>query len=232
MRTLFFLPLLFLVSNVLAQNQLSEKEVEKMAADAEKMMKDPRYKKAMAEAGVEDDDEEAPERFPAPNKALMATVPAQPMNKGTMSAYLSNLYTAYKTKMPIGAVQAAQQASTVLDNDANKIGLTAVSNWYNGAPKEAILMAITASMKNPDNKMLLNNLGALLNMGGAPYHALPILKTLVSEFPTNPMFLNNLGQAYTGAGELDTAMYYFKRCIQESPNHPEANNTAGQIEAS
>jgi len=235
MRTLFLLPLLFLAGNVLAQ-KLSEKDLEKMAAEAEKMaekvMKDPRYKKAMADAGVDEDDDEAPERFPAKNKAMMATVPSQPMNKGVMSSYLSNLYTAYKTKMPIGAVQAAQQAGIKLGNDPDKLGVAAVTNWYNGAPKEAILMAITASMKNPDNKILLNNLGALLNMGGAPYHALPILKTLVSEFPNNPMFLNNLGQAYTGAGELDTAMYYFRRCIQESPNHPEANNTAGHIEQS
>jgi tetratricopeptide (TPR) repeat protein len=232
MRTLFLLPLLFLISNVLAQKQLSEKELEQMAAQAEKMMNDPRYKKAMAEAGNNDSDEEEPERFPTPNPARMATVPSQPMNKGVMSSYLSNLYTAYKTKIPIAAVQAAQQAGIKLGNDPDKLGVAAVSNWYNGAPKEAILMSIMASMKNPENKMLLNNLGALLNMGGAPYHALPILKTLVSEFPNNPIFLNNLGQAFTGAGELDTAMYYFKRCIQESPHHPEANNTAGQIEAS
>jgi tetratricopeptide (TPR) repeat protein len=224
---------MFLFNHAIAQKQFSEKELEKMAADAEKMTKDPRYKKAMADAGVDTDiDEDAPERFPTTNKTLMASVPSQPMNKGAMSSYLSNLYTAYKTKMPIGAVQAAQQAGIKLGNDPDKLGVAAVTNWYNGAPKEAILMAITASMKNPDNKMLLNNLGALLNMGGAPYHALPILKTLVSEFPNNPMFLNNLGQAYTGAGQLDTAMYYFRRCIQESPNHPEANNTAGHIEQS
>jgi tetratricopeptide (TPR) repeat protein len=233
MKQILSLILLLTSSSAIAQKQFSEKEIQKMAADAEKMAekfkKDPRYKPGMVEAYEK---KEASTNFPAKNKALMATIPNQPMNKGVMSAYLSNLYTAYKTKMPIGAVQAAQQASEALNNDANKIGITAVSNWYNGAPREAVLMAITASIKNPDNKMLLNNLGALLNMGGAPYHALPILKTLVSEFPKNPMFLNNLGQAYTGAGELDTAMYYFKRCLQESPNHPEANNTAGQIEAS
>lgn len=232
MRTLFLLPLLFLLSNVLAQKQLSEKDLKQLSAQAEKMMKDPRYKKAMAEAGNNDVNNEALERFPSPSPARMATVPSQPMSKGVMSSYLSNLYTAYKTKVPVAAVQAAQQAGIKLGNDPEKLGVAAVTNWYNGAPKEAILMSIAASMKNPDNKMLLNNLGALLNMGGAPYHALPILKTLVSEFPNNPMFLNNLGQAYTGAGELDTAMYYFKRCIQESPHHPEANNTAGQIEAS
>ena len=183
MKTLLLLPVFILFGQAIAQKPLSEKELEKMAADAEKMaekvMKDPRYKKAMAAEGLGDDyGEEKPQRFPTTNKAMMASVPSQPMNKGAMSSYLSNLYTAYKTKMPVGAVQAAQQAGIKLGNDPEKLGVAAVSNWYNGAPKEAILMAITASMKNPDNKLLLNNLGALLNMGGAPYHALPILKNL------------------------------------------------------
>jgi len=230
MRT-FLLPLVFFVSIAAHAQKMSQKELEKMAAQAEQMaekvMKDPRYKKAMAEA----DEEVTTTSFPVKNKALMATVPNQPLSKPALSTYLNNLYTAYKTKVPVSAVNAAQQAGIKLGNDPDKLGIAAVSSWYNGAPKEAVLMAINASMKKPEDKLLLNNLAALLNMGGAPYHSLPILKTLVSELPDNPMVLNNLGQAFTGAGELDSAMYYFRRCIKQSPHHPEANNTAGQIEA-
>jgi tetratricopeptide (TPR) repeat protein len=232
MRRYLLLPLLLISICVNAQKKYTEQDLEKMAANAEKMaekvMKDPRYKKAMAEE-IEVNETEG---FPSKNKALMATVPSQPLSKPGMSSYLNNLYTAYKTKMPVGAVAAAQQAGINLGNDPDKMGAAAVSSWYNGAPREAILLGISASMKKPEDPLLLNNLSALLNMGGAPYHSLPILRTLVSQYPNNPMILNNIGQAYTGAGELDSAMVYFARCIKQSPNHPEANNTAGQIEES
>jgi tetratricopeptide (TPR) repeat protein len=231
MNRLFFLPLLLTISTLRAQNDIAGKEVEGLASGMGKHSNGVQVKAGMASRTFADDDDRN-EVFPIPNKAMLATVPAEPMNKGVMSGYLSNLYTAYKTKVPVAAVAAAQQAGIKLGNDPDKLGVAAVTNWYSGAPHEAILMAITASMKKPEDKLLLNNLGALLNLGGAHYHALPIFRTLVHTFPDNPMVLNNLGQSYAGVGELETAMFYFRKCIQVSPNHPEANNTAGHIEAS
>jgi tetratricopeptide (TPR) repeat protein len=231
MKKYLLVTLLFFSYTSWSQTRLSDKDLERMIANAEKMansvMKDPRYKKAMEEEGQGDE----LQGFPKRNPELLASIPAKPLAKPALSSYVKNLYTAYKTKLPVAAVSHLQQVEVKTGGDPDKLAAAAISNWYNGGPKEAILMALSASVKNPDDKLLLNNLSAMLNMGGASQHAIPILRTLVSEYPENPMLLNNLGQAFAGVGELDTAMYYFRRCIEKSPHHPEANNTAGQIEA-
>ncbi len=132
--------------------------------------------------------------------------------------------------MPIGAIQAAQKASEALGGNADKLGVAGLSAWYNGAQEQGMLLLLQAGTKKPEDPLLLNNIGALLNAGGAARHALPVLHTLAGRYPDNPMLLNNLGQAYAGIGQLDTAMKYFARVFRKSPQHPEARNTAGQIE--
>lgn len=225
------LALVLLTGSTIAQENMSEKELEEMIRRAEKMAEraksDPRMKKAMEEA---EEEENRPKRFPARDNAALAAVPAKPMNNGSMSGYLQNLYTAYKTKMPIGAIQAAQKASEALGGNADKLGVAGLSAWYNGAQEQGILLLLQAGVKKPEDVLLLNNIGALLNAGGAARHALPVLHTLAGRYPDNPMLLNNLGQAYAGVGQLDTAMKYFARVFKKSPQHPEARNTAGQIE--
>ena len=231
MKFISILALALLSGSAFAQENMSEKELEELIRRAEKMAEkaklDPRMKKAMEE---EEEAENKPKKFPARNNAVLAALPAKPMNNGSMSSYLQNLYTAYKTKMPIGAIQAAQKATETLGGNADKMGVAGVSAWYNGAREEGILMLLQAGAKKPEDPLLLNNLGALLNAGGAARHALPVLQTLVNRYPENPMLLNNLGQAYAGVGQLDTAMKYFARVFKKSPQHPEARNTAGQIE--
>ncbi|MGN6417887.1 MAG: tetratricopeptide repeat protein [Pseudobacter sp.] len=231
MKYFVLLAMVLLTGSTFAQENMSEKELEEMIRRAEKMAEkvqaDPRMKKMMEE---EEAEERKPKKFPARNPALMASLSAKPMNSAGMSSYLQNLYTAYKTKMPLSAVQAAQKAAQTLGGDADKLGISGLAYWCNGSQHEAVLMMLQAGIKKPEDPLLLNNLGALLNLGGAARHALPVLRTLASRYPENPMVLNNLGQAYAGVGELDTAMKYFARVFRKSPQHPEARNTAGQIE--
>ncbi|WP_127130539.1 tetratricopeptide repeat protein [Pseudoflavitalea rhizosphaerae] len=231
MKFIAMMALALLTGSAFAQENMSEKELEELIRRAEKMAEKaksgPGMKKAMEE---EVKAENKPKKFPTRDNAALAALPAKPMSNGNMSSYLQNLYTAYKTKMPVGAIQAAQKATEALGEDADKMGVAGVSAWYNGAPEQGILLLLQAGAKKPEDPLLLNNLGALLNAGGAARHALPVLHTLVSRFPENPMLLNNLGQAYAGVGQLDTAMKYFARVFRKSPQHPEARNTAGQIE--
>jgi tetratricopeptide (TPR) repeat protein len=224
------LALVLLSGSTFAKNDMSEKELKELMRRAEKMAEkvksDPRMKQALKE----EEEENKPRRFPVRDNAALAAIPASPMSNGSMSSYLQNLYTAYKTKMPVGAIQALQKASEAFGGNADKLGIAGVSAWYNGAEEAGILMLMQAGIRKPDDPLLLNNLGALLNASGAARHALPVLKTLVSRYPENPMLLNNLAQAYAGVGQLDTAMKYFARVFKKSPQHPEARNTAGQIE--
>lgn len=52
-------------------------------------------------------------------------------------------------------------------NDPAKAVLAAIINWYNDAPHEAILMAMNAAVKKPEDVLLLNDPTALLSIGGA-----------------------------------------------------------------
>lgn len=230
MKFLTVLAMVLLTGSAFAQENMSEKELEALIRKAEKMAEkvksDPRMKQAMQE----EEEENKPKRFPARDNIALAAIPAKPMSDGSMSAYLRNLYTAYKTKVPVGAIQAMQKATDAFGGDADKMGIAGLSAWYNGAEEAGVLMLMQAGIKKPEDPLLINNLGALLNASGAARHALPLLHTLVSRYPENPMLLNNLGQAYAGVGQLDTAMKYFNRVFKKSPQHPEARNTAGQIE--
>lgn len=224
------LALVLLSGSIFAQEDMSEKELQELIRRAEKMAEkaksDPRMKQAMEE----EEEENKPKKFPDRDNIALAALPSKPMNSGSMSAYLQNLYTAYKTKMPSGAVQAMQRASETFSGNADKLCVAGVAAWYNGAEEAGILMLMQAGIKKPEDPLLLNNLAALLNASGAARHALPVLHTLISRYPENPMLLNNIGQAYAGVGQLDTAMKYFNRVFKKSPQHPEARNTAGQIE--
>lgn len=223
--------LALLSGSAYAQEEMSEKQLEELIRKAEKMAdkarKDPRFKQAMAE---EIEEENRPKRFPAKDNTLFANLSPTPMTNNGLSGYLQKLYTAYKTKLPVGAVDAAQKASAALNGNADKMGIAGIAAWYNGAKSEGLLLLLQAGAKKPEDGLLLNNVSALLNIGGAPRHSLPVLRTLVQRYPENAMVLNNIGQAYAGVGELDTAMKYFGRCLKKSPQHPEANNTCGQIE--
>jgi tetratricopeptide (TPR) repeat protein len=225
-----FLFAAFFISVVHASAQdINEKELQRMVEQAQKMAekarKDPRYKQALAEVERE---ENKPKTFPAKSKLSLPSL----FTQDDISSYLKKLYLAYKNRLPAYAVADAQKASVQLAGNADKMAAAAICSWYNGAMGAAVLLALEASAKKPYDDLMLNNLGAMLNMGGAAMHALPILRALQQKFPENPMVLNNVGQAYAGVGQLDTAMKYLVRCIKKSPYHPEANNTAGYIEKS
>ena len=217
--------LLYIFCLIMGASSHAQKLSAETEALARQIMSDPAFSKAM-----ENEDDEIKKNFPLPNKTALSALPATPANEGQMSGYLKKLYTAYKTNLPIGAVDAVQASMKLLGQDGDKLSITSMSSWYNGSQAEATLMALQAGIQKPGDPLILNNLGAMLHMAGASYHALPVLRSLYNRFPENPMILNNIGQAYAGVGQLDTAMKFFGRCIKKSPHHPEANNTAGQIE--
>lgn len=168
--------------------------------------------------------------FPKQNKALWGLVHAGPMTTLEIKNYLNKLHLTLLPKIPLTARQNAEKIAIQLKKNSGDIGNTAVVTWYSGAKNEGLILALNACIENPEDKLMLNNFAALLNLDSKEKLALPILKTVVASESNNAMILNNLGQTYAGLGELDSAMHYLGACIQIEPNHPEANNTAGQIE--
>lgn len=169
-------------------------------------------------------------QFPEKNKLLLASIPKNIFTQAELVSYCNVLYKQLSAKIDPAKIKAVNAGLITLGENAYKLNLAAVASWYNGAPEEALLMAIKGVTLDPGYDVLLNNVAAMLNLGGLEYKAIPILKILLEKYPDNPMVLNNMGQAYAGLGATDTAMIFFAGCIRHSPNHPEANNTAGQIE--
>lgn len=170
-------------------------------------------------------------KFPPKNTALLAALPKKTFTKAELVTFLNDIYSQISKKLTTGVAASVQAIAAKYNNDGNAMGDAAITGWYSNYLEEGLLLIIKASINNPDNKLLLNNCAALLNMGGIEHKAIPILKYLLQSYPENSVVLNNLGQAYAGLGETDTAMLYLGRCIRSEPEHPEACNTAGQIEA-
>ncbi|MEO8404299.1 MAG: hypothetical protein ABI480_06880, partial [Chitinophagaceae bacterium] len=170
-------------------------------------------------------------KFPPKNAAKMAAIPKKVFTKTELLSFLNDLYTQLSKKLPPGVAASVQSLANRYQNDANKMGMLAVSGWYTDHREEGLLLIIKAALTDPGNNLVLNNCGAILNMSGIEFKAAPLLRYLVQSNPDDPMVLNNLGQTYAGLGETDTAMYYLGRCLKSDPDNIEANNTCGQIEA-
>lgn len=170
-------------------------------------------------------------KFPPKNTGLLASIPKKVFTKTELLSFLNALYTHVSKKMPPAIALSVQAIAKKYNNDGNRMEDAAISGWYGGYKEEGLLLMINAAINAPDNGLLLNNCGALLNMSASEEKAIPILKYVLQSYPDDAMLLNNLGQAYAGLGAIDTAMVYLMRCIQADPNHPEACNTVGQIEA-
>ncbi|GAC1422610.1 MAG: hypothetical protein NVSMB67_19640 [Flavisolibacter sp.] len=166
--------------------------------------------------------------FPKSNAATLPMVEAKPMSSSELRNYLKKLNSSLKLNNT--EKENIEKNMNQFSSDAGLLEMAALSAWYNGGVNEAISLGVNACLKKPSDTLMLNNLGALLNLDSKEISALPLLKTLAAKVEGNSMIYNNLGQCYAGLGYLDSAMYYFGACTKLSPNHPEANNTAGQIE--
>jgi len=122
-----------------------------------------------------------------------------------------------------------QVEKTVQEQNAAQLQTSAVASWYGDKPAEALLTAIGAVQKNPNEPIVWNNLAAFFNMSGLQDKAIPVLQHLLAQTPDNSMVLNNIGQAYLGLGDLSKAEQYLKQCLAIDEMNPEANRSMGMI---
>lgn len=157
--------------------------------------------------------------MPAKNVKGIASIPAQPMNRTQVVAFLANM-----KKKIYGAMQAmGEQPVTMAGYDAESIDKASVLAWISGNKDIALQLALAAANQDPDNCSAINNLGGILTMCGFPYEAVPILDFIRQQDPSNSTINNNIGQAYILMGDGSKAIIYLQQAIGTSPDHPQAN---------
>lgn len=161
-------------------------------------------------------------RMPARNEKGLASIPAQPMNKTQLVAFIKKMRTTIFMAMP-GVIGRGPLTMTGYDDQGlDKGGVLA---WCSGNTDLALELALDAANANPDDDNILDNLSAILTMCGLPYESVPILDYLRQHDPGNSTINNNLGQAYYLLGDAQKATTYLQAAIGGFADHPQANFT-------
>jgi len=83
--------------------------------------------------------------------------------------------------------------------------------------------------KNPDNLLLLADMGVTLIQAKKPAEAIDLLKLCVERDENNPEYQNYLGRAYLDAGEVVPARERFDKALALDPDMVEALNNLGYV---
>ena len=85
----------------------------------------------------------------------------------------------------------------------DEAGNMAMGLWMAGHTEIALYVLGKVSAQNGSSVDNTSNYAAMLSMLGAQHLAIPILNNLNARFPKNSTVLNNLGQAWFGLGEIN-----------------------------
>jgi tetratricopeptide (TPR) repeat protein len=160
-----------------------------------------------------------PSKLPAPNQKKLAFAARRLNTKQELVQYLDTL----EKKISIA------YAGTTVPNfsDQIKANKAAYGYWIFQKPREALLTAIQAAKKQPEDNTSLNNLGATLSLLGVDYLAVPIYHVCISKETGSSTLYNNLGQSYLALGDAQKAEMYLMKAIALTPRHHHANNSLG-----
>jgi tetratricopeptide (TPR) repeat protein len=166
-------------------------------------------------------------RIPPKNTRTLGALPSKPPSAEALRQYAEALD---KKLTP-----AFHQAFGTTLGNTDKYSPTTLSNasaiaTEMGMLDQAILLALKAMERAPDNPVVLNNGGSVLHKGGLEVAAIPILEAAEQGDPGNSTVENNLGQSYLTLGDRDKASQHFQTCISAAPYHPLANSSLALIE--
>jgi len=160
-----------------------------------------------------------PSKLSAPDQKKLAFAAKRLNTKEELVQYLDTL----EKKISIA------YAGTTVPNfgDQIKANKAAYGYWIFQKPREALLTAIQAAKKQPEDNTSLNNLGATLSLLGVDYLAVPIYHVCISKETGSSTLYNNLGQSYLALGDAQKAEMYLLKAIALTPRHHHANNSLG-----
>jgi tetratricopeptide (TPR) repeat protein len=154
-------------------------------------------------------------------------LPSQPPTRAELVSSLQQSVRQIQKGMPVPKLEAINQLTAT--QPVEIIHEKAILEFYANDPKGAILMMMQMAAKAQDSLLLLNNLGAMLNMHGAEHKAVPLLQYCLQKLPNSSIVLNNIGQSFMGLGDLFRAADYFNQCLSIDSLNIEANHSMGML---
>lgn len=105
----------------------------------------------------------------------------------------------------------------------------AVTGFYQGNQLGNLYQMMQLTGRFPDSLLMVNNLGAMLNMVGAEHKAIPLLQFVLEKIPESSTVLNNIGQAYMGLGDLAKATAYLEKALKYNESNIESLHSMGML---
>src|SRR5438045_2517741 len=96
-------------------------------------------------------------KFGEKNTAAIQAMKDKPLSKSELQNYLSGVQLQATKNIDAATKQFVQKQLASYNGDATKIATASIIAWYNSSPEQAILLALNASSKNPDDLLSLNN---------------------------------------------------------------------------
>jgi tetratricopeptide (TPR) repeat protein len=164
--------------------------------------------------------------LPGKNIKALGAIPKKTLTTAELKTYVAYLYQKLSPAFHSGYGTPLVNSNAY---DANTISNASVIAAEQGLLDQAVLLALKAAEKSPDDPVVLNNTGAILKKGGLEIAAITILESASEKDPGNSTIQNNLGQSYLTLGDLETAEKYFQQSISTSTYHPLANSSLAVI---
>lgn len=154
-------------------------------------------------------------------------LPSQPPDRAGLVSLLQQSAQQIEKEIPVPRVEEIKRISATLPVET--INDNAIMEFYTDDPKGAVLMMMETAARSPESLLLLNNLGAMLNLQGAPEKAIPVLEYCLQKLPASSAVLNNIGQSFMSLGDALKAAAYFNQCLAVDSLNIEANHSMGML---
>jgi tetratricopeptide (TPR) repeat protein len=165
--------------------------------------------------------------LPKRDAKSLASLPAKSLSSADLKKYMVEIDKRLTPKLR------AAYGTTIVNTDKfspEQISTASLFALEMGQIDQAVLLSLKAAERDPDDPIILNNTGAVLQKGGLEIAAITVLESALAEDPGNSTAENNLGQSYLTLGDRDKARVYLQQCIATTPQHPLANSSLAMID--
>lgn len=165
--------------------------------------------------------------LPKRDGAALASVPAKALSSADLKKYITEIDKRLTPKLR------AAYGTSIVNTDKlapEQISTASLFALEMGQLDQAVLLSLKAAERDPDDPIILNNTGAILQKGGLEIAAITVLESALAGDPGNSTAENNLGQSYLSLGDRDNARMYLQQCIAMVPQHPLANSSLAMID--
>jgi tetratricopeptide (TPR) repeat protein len=209
---------------------MNDPQVRKYIKDARAVNKDSINKAALDAARnggrAPQPDDSSYFALPAKRTKFLASLPKKTLTPGELKTYLENIDKKYTSIL----IAQGNKLPDISSFSVADISYASTLYLLDGSGYQAAWCAIKAAEKAPDDIVVLNNAGGVLNACGFQPVAIPVLQTALDKSPVNSTLQNNIGQSYMALGDAEKAAGYLQQVLSSSPYHPHANFSMACIE--